>query len=200
MRWQNYPTMSVRARSEQATFRALLDGMAMPGSIRRASAPEYPRRPWGGALSALEALLDHEVMLAVTPHNEELERWLLQRTGCRLTSPHQADYLLADGDGWRGAIEVAKLGTLEYPDTSATIAVALLAVGEGPLLLELQGPGIEGRALIRLDGAPAEAVRSLTEKNEHYPLGVDVILADAGGRIACLPRTTRISVHEPDER
>ena len=81
-------------------------------------------------------------------------------------------------------------GTDERPDRSATLVVQVgeLRSGAGR---RLSGPGIDGEAWLDVDGlAPGfwDAVRA---NAAGFPRGVDLLLC-ARGRLAALPRTTRV--------
>ena len=62
----------------------------------------------------------------------------------------------------------------------------------GPLLA-LSGPGIQAECLLRVD-RDASWIEERQQKNSEYPLGIDVFLFDPAGRVAAIPRTTRVEV------
>ena len=39
-------------------------------------------------------------------------------------------------------------------------------------------------------------LRALVERNVTFPTGIDVVLVDPEGRVACLPRSTRIALED----
>jgi alpha-D-ribose 1-methylphosphonate 5-triphosphate synthase subunit PhnH len=85
-----------------------------------------------------------------------------------------------------------KRGTLEYPDGGATLVYLIEEIaGEGGAT-ELSGPGVNGTASPLFIGLAASELMGLREINAEYPLGVDAMFLDTNGRIACIPRSTRI--------
>lgn len=193
------PTMSVPAQEEQATFRALLDAMARPGTVHHLP----PRRPddgvWGGALLVLQALLDHEVTFHVL-NDQALSGetlaydQLLRRTGARSASLDKADFVMARGDGAVAAIEEAREGGFEEPERSATVVLLADSLGGDGVALALSGPGIESTSMLAVEGLPAAAFEALRRRTVTFPEGVDVILVDTAGQVAAVPRSTRIAL------
>lgn len=82
-----------------------------------------------------------------------------------------------------------------YPDQAATLfvgcALGNAEAGESPTILKLTGPGIQGERYFRVSGLPAE-FWALRERAARFPLGWDVFLVDATGKVIGLPRSTRI--------
>ena len=160
-------------------------------------------------------LLDAEMGFAVaSPRSDEQSRLISQLTYARPLPATEADFLLAGaGDNYvLAALEAAKEGTLENPHEGATVIMEVAgmssddpsnaegawdaeaaAAGEAEDWPEwiLTGPGIETRRCLRVAGSPRWAdVRA--ERNREFPMGVDVILVDPSGRLAALPRTTKM--------
>jgi phosphonate C-P lyase system protein PhnH len=152
----------------QRAYRALLSATAEPGTIQ----PLH-----GGLPLILATLVDHEVRVAEPgdPH------W----TG--------ADFLVLRDGSSRGRLGDARQGTPMDPAEGATAIYELPAVGSGPLVLSLTGPGIgAGERLLRLTGLADTEVELFQATRAHYPCGVDVILVDRDGRCAALPRSTTL--------
>ena len=151
-------------------------------------------------------LLDAETGFAVaSSRSAEQSRLISQLTYARSLPPAEADFLLAEaGDDYvLAALEAAKEGTLENPHEGATIIMEVAglssddpsssgaAENDGWPEWILTGPGIETEKRLRVAGSPQwAAVRA--ERNREFPLGVDLILVDASGRLAALPRTTKM--------
>jgi alpha-D-ribose 1-methylphosphonate 5-triphosphate synthase subunit PhnH len=182
----------------QRTFRTLLNAMAHPGTIDHLT----PRTGETPEQSVCFALIDFEVSYIIANPGggddaEALEQWLAQRTGSRHASVADAAFVIAYGPLPDAAWHAILRGTLAFPDTGATIIYVLPAVGEAaagaPVTrLTLAGPGIATTQELVVSGlAPAEFA-ALTHANREYPMGVDVILLDAAGRIACIPRSSKI--------
>lgn len=188
------PTMSVPAQEEQATFRALLDAISRPGSIQHLPPRRIEDGDWGGALLVLQALLDHEVTFHVLSDHALAHEQLLRRTGARSASLDQADFVLARGDTATAAIEAAREGGFEEPERSATVVLLAEMLGAGTLTLTLSGPGIESTSLLAIEGLPVAAFEALRRRTITFPQGVDVVLVDTTGRVAAVPRSTRIAL------
>src|SRR4051794_24708711 len=187
------PHQSERAAREQRTFRAVLDGMARPGTIHT-----LEPHPSGGAhryaVTLLEAVLDHEVTFAVLPDESAAHEPLLRYTGSRAVPAGRADWLLGQGTGIASALVTAKQGDLEYPDRNATIVALVGSVSDTPASGEritLAGPGIRDTIDLWVAGFSTQDRIRFAARNEGLPLGIDLILLDLAGCFACLPRYTR---------
>lgn len=182
---------SDRIIREHLTFRILLQAMSHPGRVYPLPDFQQARQT---AVQLLSAIIDNEVSFAVIG-DPQLARAVGQATGSRPVAPEDADYLIICNDSGGGKLTSCKRGSLEYPDNGATILylVEELAEGEGDIVLS--GPGIPGTALLRIKGLPAGDIRSLQEINSEFPLGIDTVFLDETGRIACIPRSSRIGVN-----
>jgi alpha-D-ribose 1-methylphosphonate 5-triphosphate synthase subunit PhnH len=175
-------------QAQQGVFRELVEAMSRPGEVRDLAA-------WTdgapAARAVLAALLDGETSLA-DPHDclHESEWPLLQ---ARRADAQSARYVLADGS--RAPAFEPCVGKLESPELGATLVLAVQAVGAGALRVRLSGPGIEGNRELNVGGLHAGWLAQRALWVDGFPLGVDMILADAG-RIAALPRTARLVVQE----
>ena len=188
------PTMSVPAQEEQATFRALLDAMARPGTIQSLPPRRVEDGEWGGALLVLQALLDHEVTFHVLSEQSLPHEQLLRRTGARSAALEQADFVLTRGGGAVAAIEEAREGGFEEPERSATVIVLADSLNGDGVALTLSGPGIESTSMLAVEGLPAAAFEALRRRTVTFPEGVDVILVDTAGQVVAVPRSTRIAL------
>lgn len=175
----------------QRVFRCLLQATAAPGKL-------FVLPPTvAGALEAVAlALLDHEVAFcAVGAEAEEAKQHIAGATGARIVPAHRADFALISGGDSGGAVAQLARGTLERPESGATAIYAVAELsGGGSLTLKLSGPGVPGERTLGVSGlsvAEAEAIRAC---RADYPLGVDVYLVDGAGRVAGLPRSTRLEV------
>jgi alpha-D-ribose 1-methylphosphonate 5-triphosphate synthase subunit PhnH len=190
------PRQSVVADQEQRAFRALLDAMARPGTVHALPAARAADGAWGSALVVLQCLLDHEVTFAVEADDRSVHEQILRRTGARSAAVAAADYVLADAAHALDVIELASEGYFEEPERSATVVVRVEAIGTGALRAVLSGPGIETVQPLAIAGLDAAALRALIDRNAVYPTGIDAIIVDPQGRVACLPRSTRIELED----
>lgn len=183
----------------QGVFRAVMDAMARPGSIRRLPAlptPPAPLTPAGAAVAL--TLCDHETSVWLDPAlqaSRAAVAWLGFHAGAPLArTPSEAQFAIVSAPGECIALENFAQGTQEYPDRSATLILQVETLSGGRPLL-LRGPGIASEATIAPAPLPRHFVEQWRQNGARFPRGIDIVLAAPEG-IACLPRTTRI---EPKE-
>lgn len=173
------------------------------------SGPDEARWPWAWEACAT-ALLDREVRFAGA--GDGLRAFcdkVTRETGARETGLEQADFIFCGqslgAEGVAEVFEQARRGTLEEPHLGATLLLeAGRIAGEGPECLggpggnpddavyDLSGPGIRGRATVRIDRLTGAWVSRCGRVSAEYPTGLDAIVADRAGRLLGLPRTVRI--------
>jgi alpha-D-ribose 1-methylphosphonate 5-triphosphate synthase subunit PhnH len=74
---------------------------------------------------------------------------------------------------------------------------SLLLKAEGKPLSAFTGPGIREEIVTApLKGIELRELAYLKEINSEYPLGVDALFIDQGGRVMALPRSTTIEIKE----
>ena len=198
----------------QADYRLLLDAMARPGKINK-----LPRRgltpPPGlseAAASVGFALLDANASFFVagagvggenvTGEEMAITRYLVVHASARPVGIAEADFVFAGGFASTSLVAAMKKGTLAYPDEGATLVVDVEKLAAeryvtppdsgSALALTLSGPGVAGERTFFVIGLDAALVEALQECNAEFPLGIDVVLADAAGRIACIPRSSKV--------
>ncbi|MGA7576556.1 MAG: phosphonate C-P lyase system protein PhnH [Desulfobaccales bacterium] len=178
----------------QRTFRVLLQAMSHPGAIL--ALPECGLE--FGWQMLLPTLLDQEVTFAVLGNDRpRWEREIRQLTGCPPAGVSVADFLIVPEGDSHGELVQAKRGTLEYPDTGATV-IYLVETLEAEARAELgpvcRGPGIRDQITPGIKGLGIREFLYLQEINREFPLGIDTIFLDRGNRLMCLPRSSRIEV------
>lgn len=181
----------------QTVFRAVMDAMARPGSLRRLSGLANPPRPLSPNAAAVAlALCDHDtpvwldLSLQASP---AVKAWLGFHTGAPLArTPDEAHFAVAALPGELISLDNFAQGTQEYPDRSATLILQVDSLAGGPRLV-LAGPGIEATASIAPSPLPRHFCEQWKQNNQRYPRGIDVVLAAPEG-VACLPRTTRLKL------
>jgi len=179
----------------QATFRAVLDATARPGTVVTLTERlDAPTPLTAGAAAIALTLCDHDTHvwldapLAATPAVGE---WLRFHTAARLIAdPAGAAFAFVADAQALPPFETFNPGTLEYPDRSTTIVIAVASFNEGAHLV-LTGPGIAGQRAVRVAGLPADILARLVENRRLFPRGVDLLLV-CGSDIMALPRTTRV--------
>lgn len=168
------------------TFLALMWAMSYPGRVHTLPTPD------DDTLAAFQAIGDTLLDLEVSYYTPDavLNRHL-QRTTSRFLEPSQAGYLFfpSVGEDHIAELAQAKLGTMLYPDESATLILGCTFDGTP---ITLTGPGVNGTAQIAVGSLPA-SVWAWREKTRRYPLGWDIILV-AGNQVIGLPRSTSIEI------
>jgi alpha-D-ribose 1-methylphosphonate 5-triphosphate synthase subunit PhnH len=188
------PGLADQGRDAQATFRAILDAFARPGTIRSAPILDLPTD--GVSVAAMAACLslldgDTRLWLTDTQRMRTLGRWLNFHTGVKLVQePARASFALITDRQSMPALDGFDWGTDEEPERGATliIEVEALAVGSG---WHLRGPGIADVARLQVDGLSPAFVEQRRLMPGIFPRGVDVLFT-CGPRLAALPRTTHL--------
>jgi alpha-D-ribose 1-methylphosphonate 5-triphosphate synthase subunit PhnH len=182
----------------QEHYRLLLDAMARPGKINllprmQLSAPEALTE--AAALIGF-ALLNADVSFHVVDAGADVAtRYLLVNTSARSVDEEEADFVFASGQAPATLIEKMKKGSLPYPEEGATLVASvktLAAEASGDLAITLKGPGVAGEKTFFVRGLNAQLLTALQQSNSEFPLGVDLILADGDGRLACIPRSSQV--------
>ncbi len=171
----------------QGCFRAVLDAMARPGTIRAVASIDPPPPLCPAAASVLLSLVDHETPLWLDPAAEGARDWVAFHTGARLASAADASFLFAldlpQLDGLRQ-------GTDEAPEESATVILQLPRLGAGTRF-RLSGPGLRAPTDFAAEGLPPDFAALWAENHARFPLGVDLVLC-AGTQLTALPRTVTV--------
>jgi alpha-D-ribose 1-methylphosphonate 5-triphosphate synthase subunit PhnH len=179
----------------QATFRAVLDAIASPGTGRPLAATIGAPLPLVDAAAAVAlTLCDHDtpVWLDAALAGDAVCAWLRLHCGCRLVSePYEAAFGFVGAPQDLPPIDAFSLGTPDYPDRSATIVIQVESLQAGPPL-QLKGPGIRDTQVLRAAGLPDDMAARLVANRALFPRGVDFILAGAN-EVAALPRSVRLA-------
>jgi alpha-D-ribose 1-methylphosphonate 5-triphosphate synthase subunit PhnH len=178
----------------QATFRAVLDAMARPGTIHKveAAAAPSPLSPTAAALAL--TLCDHDtpVWLDTTLRaSAPVIEWL--RFHCNspvVDRPCDAAFAFISAAQELPPFSNFNIGTPDYPDRSTTIVIQVASLRAGAHLT-LTGPGIPERRSFHIDPLPKNFSEQLATNRAHFPCGVDLLLV-ADGEVAALPRTARL--------
>ena len=180
----------------QAHYRLLLDSMARPGKINVMPSLELTTPQGIHAAGALVgfALLNSDVSFYVDgPSAEDVSLYLLVNTSAKPAEAEAADYVYLNGTAAAEILYRLKTGTLPYPESSATVIVAVEELGgETGLALTLSGPGVDGERRLSVAGLDTALLEALVTINVEFPLGIDLVLTDPTGRIACIPRSSRV--------
>jgi len=193
--------MDPAVERNQATYRLLLEALSRPGRVVRLDHLAM-LSPLASTAALLECLLDHEVSVCLLPGREEVPEALraaVATTGARLVPVDRADFVVVAGGDSGGGLPSARRGTYEYPDEGATLIYSLdQATGPSSdrFRVRLEGPGVAapGGQAPEMRGLPLAELRTLSEVNADYPLGVDAFFVRPSGELMGIPRSTRIQV------
>jgi alpha-D-ribose 1-methylphosphonate 5-triphosphate synthase subunit PhnH len=173
----------------QASFRAVLDAMARPGTLMQVGHGLTPPAPLCPATAAvLLTLVDHDTPLWLDAAAVAARDWIAFHCGAGFTdAPAQAAFALA-----LALPDVASLslGTHEQPETAATLILQVDSLEFGTRY-RLHGPGLRESATLSVRGLPDDFVAIWQRNRAGFPLGVDVVLC-AGTTLAALPRSVTV--------
>ncbi|WP_299898389.1 phosphonate C-P lyase system protein PhnH [uncultured Ruegeria sp.] len=174
--------MSVQMRFSGGSRNAPVD---VAHAIRALAGCEPPAPLSVAAGTLILTLCDAEtnVHLAGEADTDAVREWLTFHTGARMVAAEEADFALGTWDVL-GPLDTYRIGTLEYPDHSATLIVECKRLEQNGAVLS--GPGIRDTAQLSLPDAAA-----LQSNAPLYPLGCDFFLT-CGEAVAALPRSTQI--------
>jgi alpha-D-ribose 1-methylphosphonate 5-triphosphate synthase subunit PhnH len=178
----------------QTTFRAVMDAMARPGSVRRLAgiAAPAPLSPTAAAIAL--TLLDYETLFWLDPPlaaAAEVARFISFHTGARLTAdPAGAAFAFVAAPAAAPPFATFAKGSLEYPDRSTTLVLQVTQLTEGDGMA-LRGPGIAGARRLAASPLPPDFLAQLVENRALFPRGIDILLV-ANDAVAGLPRSLHV--------
>lgn len=171
---------------QQNIFRKLLTAFARPARVLDLS---YLLTGATALEAILATLVDSAVNLSDPDGLVDTQTWhLLQTVSCR---PEKAAYIVADGGN--PPCFTPYTGTLESPESGATVILAVTRVGRGSYENTFTGPGIDREEPLAVEGLHSQWLENRNAWNQAFPLGVDMLLADRHC-IAALPRTTKVKL------
>ncbi len=174
----------------QASFRAVLDAMARPGSLHQVGGTLVaPALLCPAAAAVVLALVDGETSIFIDPAFADAADWVRFHCGvapiCDISA---AAFVLATD---LPDLRSLACGSDEGPEDSATVIVQVTALGEGAAFT-LMGPGLQHPRQLRVAGLPADFSARWAENHKLFPRGIDLILC-AGDRLVALPRSLAIT-------
>jgi alpha-D-ribose 1-methylphosphonate 5-triphosphate synthase subunit PhnH len=181
--------------SAQCTFRSVMEAMARPGSVARIVAEVgTPAAMMRGTAAIALTLFDHDTPIWLDPamsETSEVTKWLKFHTGAPMVADSSISHFAVIGDAAAlPALDRFAFGSNEYPDRSTTLILQVASLTQGHRLV-LQGPGIDGSAVLQAAVQPADLFERLDINAALFPRGIDVVLV-AGDAIVAIPRTTRL--------
>ncbi|MDF0602785.1 phosphonate C-P lyase system protein PhnH [Psychromarinibacter sp. C21-152] len=177
---QTAPMPDADEPRDNATFAAVLNALARPGTVHEMPEP--------GLLPVALALVDRECRVFA---DEAALSGALARSGASVVPPDLADHLFLSlgTESAMAQLLRAPVGSQLYPDQGATV-VAPARFGDGPAV-RLAGPGIRDTATLSLGELHADVWR-VRAGLCRYPLGIEMIFVD-GTRLVALPRSTTVT-------
>jgi len=193
----------------QNTYRIILQSMCHPGRLYHlfcgyADIPASGSFSPGligpeGLFSVLLTLLDNEVTFFVHGNDfVHMEAAISEAVGSTAADITSADFIIIPGGKSRGELLKAKRGSIDYPDTGATVIFVIDSLdsrNNGKDKVVLKGPGIENEMEISAGPLLKNELSCIKEVNAEFPLGIDCIFIDKSDRIMCVPRSTVIEVN-----
>lgn len=183
--------------SAQATFRAVMDAMAHPGTVRQVTASVgTPSSLMRGAAAIALTLFDHDTPIwldRTMAATLDIAKWLKFHCGAPVIADCSVcSFALAGYGNELPEFDRFSLGTNEYPDRSTTLVLQVESL-TGGRAYELCGPGIDGTAVLQAVIAPDDLFERLAVNAPLFPRGLDVVLVHDEVVVA-IPRTTRLVV------
>jgi alpha-D-ribose 1-methylphosphonate 5-triphosphate synthase subunit PhnH len=178
--------------ASQATFRAMMDAFARPGTVQRLPRGAAAPSPMSaGAAAVALAMLDYETPVwldAALAQGAQVADWIRLHTGARVSSePAEAAFAFIADPGHAPAFDLFSPGTPEYPDRSTTLVLQVEDFGSGDGLL-LSGPGIADARDFSARPLPGDFQARIAANRALFPRGVDVVLVSPEA-VAALPRS-----------
>lgn len=183
-------------QDSQRAFKAAMTALSRPGLVVALSdRPDAPQSlpPAMAALALALADPDAPVWLdAALATDPAVAAFLRFHAGCPVVPDAEKAAFALIGDG-AAAPDFASFaqGSLDYPDRSATLILAVSGFGDGRAYVA-RGPGVDGSATIHIAGGPADLAARMAANRSGFPRGVDVLLV-AGDRILGLPRSVALA-------
>ncbi len=173
----------------QATFRAVLDAMARPGTIHCVGECLAAPAPLDRATAAvLLTLVDHETPLWLDAFAAPARDWVAFHCGAALVrDPNTAYFAVALS---LPDLSQFSAGSHEAPEGSATVVLQVPALASGTCY-RLSGPGLRKPEALFVTGLPPRFIAQWQQNRALFPRGVDIILC-AGTMLTALPRSVSI--------
>mgnify|MGYP000439009389 FL=1 len=179
----------------QTAFRAVMDGLANPGTPQNLVTPPLISRTMSPEMASIMlTLCDHDTPVWLDENlraDAAVLAFLSFHTGAPIVAePGRAEFAFAGAANGLPSLDQFNLGTQEYPDRSTTIVLALPSLSGGATL-SLRGPGIKDHCHISPQGLPGDFVAQWAVNRAVFPRGIDLLLL-AEGQVMGLPRSTRM--------
>lgn len=178
----------------QATFKAVMDAMARPGSCQPVDTSTIDANGVNSTVAALIlTLCDVDTSVWLTPNldPDALGAWIEFHTGAQFCKRSaEAQFAICDSSTDMPPLNSFMQGTQNYPDRSTTLIVQCQSLLDGPDVV-LSGSGISGEKKLTLPAVPDVFIEVWQANRALFPRGVDVIFAGVDS-VMCLPRSARM--------
>lgn len=203
----------------QNSFRAVMGAMARPGCLETMSVAKNGRTPYPAIHAPLATLIDMLVDQATTffldeKHYRGLIDAICAETHAKHVSPTEATFAIvadtADAFYAESVIAYATPGSLVSPETGATVLIGCTRLmtheeqakpaEEDRMMhwISVEGPGVKTSRVFGVDRV--DWVWARNRREDEFPCGIDIILADKEGNVVAIPRTSFISLLVVGER
>jgi alpha-D-ribose 1-methylphosphonate 5-triphosphate synthase subunit PhnH len=181
--------------SAQSTFRSVMDAMARPGSVQRIEAAAgTPTAMMRGTAAIALTLFDHDTPIwldSTMSETSEVAKWLKFHTSAPVIADSSiCSFALIGKAAELPGLDRFSFGSNEYPDRSTTLILQVESLTQGSTF-ELNGPGIDGTAVLQATIEPADLFERLGINAALFPRGIDIVLVHDDAIVA-IPRTTRL--------
>ncbi len=180
--------MKLTPTQSQSTFRAVLDAMSRPGTIRQLPESECP-----AVLLPMLTLADLDTGICVLDDDPTWESFVQLATGAPIQTLDAARYVAVLRAVGTDELALANRGTAMRPEFGALVCLSVPDVLGGEPV-RITGPGIDGTAEVAPQGFDAWDGRGTwtgAGNSNDFPRGIDLLLVAPDGRVVGIPRTTR---------
>lgn len=209
-----YDTDLLGSSATQFIFRACLDLLARPGTIRPVlprSGTEWAASGYPAAAAPLLALSDLMTPLSAlsahSPGEGSPAAVIAGFTRAPLAPLGEARFVLSLGDPDPAELASLNCGTDVSPHAGALLCQAVTSLDgddagaqpapEGAAVrLRLTGPGVKATRSVRVGGLTADFFRERQRLVSAFPRGIDILLISPDGKGLGLPRTTKVEVEQ----
>ena len=189
--------------NSQSVFKKLMIALSRPGTL--VDLPEIPlsapNQDYNFLMQVVLTLCDIETSFHVYGEEEEIvrqfEQYISINTGAKKDMLERAQFVFSLGPGISHRINELQQGSLELPNTSATLFYTVSGFSsqlDSPgLCLKCRGPGIKDTTEVFIQDGDKREVETWIDNRRNFPLGVDIFLVSKEGQVCGLPRSTNIT-------
>jgi phosphonate C-P lyase system protein PhnH len=173
--------------NHQRMYGTILDAFSNPGSVFDLSDAIGDSRAVVGVLACL---VDASATYADPDNRLTYRETRMLGTDC--VPAEEANFVVHNAAVAPPPGYAPRLGDSHQPETAATLILIGRNVGNGPLSLVLESPGVEAQTRLRVGGFDSAWFDRRACWVSNFPRGVDILLCDAT-HVAALPRMCRIT-------